>query len=246
DRGALVTLDGSRSSDRDGDPLTYLWTLTAPAGSSATIADRTAAIATFVADVSGVYTATLVVNDGRENSAPATATVATRHHPPVATAGANQQVTTGTTVILDGSASSDPDGDALSYSWTLLRPAGSSAALAGATTATPTFVADVVGSYTASLTVDDGRGATASASVTIDAVPPPCVVNADAGANQTVAIDSTVHLDGSRSTSSCPSSVQWAFVSKPATSHAVLLDASTLTPTFVPDATGDYSIQLTV
>ena len=63
---AVVTLDGSRSSDVNGDALSYIWTLTdKPAGSTVALANATSAKATFTADVAGVYTATLVVNDGK-------------------------------------------------------------------------------------------------------------------------------------------------------------------------------------
>ncbi len=71
---AAVALDGSGSSDANGDTLTYAWTLTAkPAGSTAIIGSAGFAKATFVADVAGVYTATLVVNDGKANGSSSSA-----------------------------------------------------------------------------------------------------------------------------------------------------------------------------
>jgi hypothetical protein len=105
----------------------------------------------------------------------------TGNRAPIANAGAAKTVATGAAVALDGSASSDPDGDVLTFSWTLQRPATSAAALTGATTSKPGFVADVAGSYVATLTVSDGK-VTASASVTITAqaqapapTPPPAI-----------------------------------------------------------------------
>jgi K319L-like, PKD domain/Trypsin len=68
--GNQVVLDGSLSSDPEGDSLTYHWTLDVPTGSAATLSDPNAVITTFVADVDGSYTATLVVNDGPSDSAP--------------------------------------------------------------------------------------------------------------------------------------------------------------------------------
>lgn len=92
------------------------------------------------------------------------------NQPPTANAGADQTVRTGSVVQLDGSASSDPDGDTLTFSWTFLaRPAGSTATLTGANTDRPTFTADVRGDYVLELTVDDGRGGTATDQVTITA-----------------------------------------------------------------------------
>ncbi len=66
---ALVTLDGSSSSDADKDPLSYVWTLAAkPAGSTAVLLNGNSAKASFTADVAGVYSANLVVNDGKLSS----------------------------------------------------------------------------------------------------------------------------------------------------------------------------------
>jgi hypothetical protein len=64
DVGTEVTLDGSGSSDPDGDDLTYSWSLTPPSGSDAALSDRSAAAPTFTPDRSGSYTATLEVSDG--------------------------------------------------------------------------------------------------------------------------------------------------------------------------------------
>lgn len=73
---------------------------------------------------------------------------------PVASAGPAQTVTTGSTVTLAGSGT-DPDADVLTYSWSFTKPAGSAAALTNAHVASTTFVADLPGVYTATLTVSD-------------------------------------------------------------------------------------------
>jgi hypothetical protein len=93
---------------------------------------------------------------------------------PVAVTGLAQSVVAGTQVTLDGSASTDPDNDPLSFAWTLAAPTGSTATLSGASTAKPTFTPDVAGTYTATLTVYDGK-ANNSATATVTASAPPAV-----------------------------------------------------------------------
>ena len=91
---------------------------------------------------------------------------------PVANAGPDQSVDVGTAVTLDGTGSSDPDGDPLSYNWAFVsRPSGSSASLSGASTATPTFTPDVEGDYLVELTVSDGNGGSDTDQVTVTAMP---------------------------------------------------------------------------
>lgn len=108
--------------------------------------------------------------------------VGTPNRPPVAHAGAGQSTTTGSVVSLDAAASSDPDGDRLTYSWSFIsRPIGSLSVLAGATTATPTFVADLSGVYTLGLVVHDGKVSSATASVTITASRPSLFCGASYG-----------------------------------------------------------------
>jgi len=87
---------------------------------------------------------------------------------PVADAGIDVIAVVGETVVLDGAGSSDPDGDALTYSWTLVaRPNGSNTALDGADTPTPTFVVDVPGTYTVELIVSDGAASSAPDTVRV-------------------------------------------------------------------------------
>jgi len=91
------------------------------------------------------------------------------NNPPLADAGPNQVVTTGDTVNLDGSGSSDPDMNPLTFSWSMTVPPGSTAVLSDPTIVNPTFDADLPGDYVAELIVNDGIDDSAPDSVTITA-----------------------------------------------------------------------------
>ena len=251
--GTVVTLDGSASSDANSDPLTYAWTFTSkPGGSGATLSSASVVNPTFTADVSGSYVLTLVVNDGQVDSAPDTVTItaSVANAAPVANAGPDQSVTTGTAVTLNGSASSDADGDPLTYAWTFTKPAGSSAVLSSATAANPTFTADVAGSYVLTLVVNDGQIDSAPDTVSVTAYVPntnaPPVANA--GINQSVTTGAVVTLDGSGSSDANgdPLTYFWSFASRPAGSNAFLSSATAVHPTFTPDVAGSYILSLVV
>ena len=99
-----------------------------------------------------------------------TATAPPVNSVPVANAGPDQDAVTWTTVTLDGSASNDADGDALTYAWTIIMPPpGSAAVLTGADTANPTFVPDLSGPYLIRLLVSDGMDESVADTVTINA-----------------------------------------------------------------------------
>jgi len=183
----LVALDGSGSSDADGNTLSYQWTLTSrPSGSSASLSSSTVATPTFTPDVKGSYVFELVVNDGTVDSDPDTVTISVINTPPVAGTGDDQVILgVGNLVTLNSSGSSDADGNTLSYQWTLTsRPSGSSASLSSSTVAAPTFTPDVKGSYVFELVVNDG---------TVDSDPDTATISvsntapvADAGDDQTI------------------------------------------------------------
>jgi hypothetical protein len=127
-----------------------------PAGSNASLSSTTVIAPTFLADVPGTYSFSLVVNDGALNSDPDTVEIHT-NGPPVANAGSDQIVPLGAVVQLDGSGSSDPENSALIYQWILnTRPAGSAAQLSDVSISNPTFIADLAGAYIAQLVVNDG------------------------------------------------------------------------------------------
>lgn len=178
--GDTVTLDGSLSNDPDGESISYLWQFTSlPSGSQSSLSTQSAATPSFIPDLPGTYVISLVVNDGQDNSQADTVFVMAQeipvpvNNPPLAMAGDDQLVTSGTQIQLDGTASSDPDGDSVTYAWSLISiPAGSNASLSTTTSGTPTFDADVAGSYLVQLIVNDGQ---------IDSEPDHVLVAADLG-----------------------------------------------------------------
>ena len=159
--GKAVAFDGSASADPNGDPLTYSWDF----GDGSTGGTGVNPMHTYTA--SGNYTVTLVVNDGNLDSAPVTTTaeiaVPPANRAPVADAGGPYSGETGTAIRFDGSASSDPDGDALTYAWNF--GDGSSG-----TGATPTHSYATAGVYEVSLVVSDGVLESAAVTARVEVV----------------------------------------------------------------------------
>ena len=246
--GATVQLDGTGSSDETGTPLTYSWSfVSVPSGSTATLSNSTLPKPTFIANVYGNYTVQLVVNDGYHSSAPSQVIISTQDSAPVANAGPNQTVPTNTVVQLNGNASTDVDGQPLTYAWSFTSvPTGSHAVLNNPTSVNPTFTTDKKGTYVVQLIVNDGLLNSAPATVQISDVNSPPVANA--GPNQTVNVGAIVQLNGSGSTDIDGDTLtyRWWFLSVPTGSVATLSNSTIVNPTFVADVPGNFVVQLIV
>ncbi|QUC65419.1 hypothetical protein NsoK4_04020 [Nitrosopumilus sp. K4] len=90
----------------------------------------------------------------------------TGNHAPVSNAGSDQSIGTSVLVTLDGSGSSDPDGDTITYSWT--QTSGTLVTLSDETAESPTFTSPVsADTLVFELTVTDDKGSSDTDSVTI-------------------------------------------------------------------------------
>ncbi|MDI7268293.1 MAG: PKD domain-containing protein, partial [Myxococcota bacterium] len=161
-----VTLDGTGST---GGGLSFEWTVpdgtfvegTGPSDAVARVTFPGTADHELLLHVTNAFGTATALGTVRANRVPR------------ADAGAGAEVAVGATARLDGAASTDPDGDPLTFSWTIAaRPAGSSADLAGADTATPSLAPDAAGAYEIELVVADGLNASSPATVRVVAVPP--------------------------------------------------------------------------
>ena len=153
---------------------------------------------------------------------------------PVADAGDNATVNAGGTISLDGTGSSDGEGE-VTYAWT--RADGTTTGLTDANTSTPDFTApDLVDGapdveHVITLTVTDEAGATATDTVTITVNAPPL---AEAGDPATVNAGGMISLDGTGS-SDTTGTLTYAWTRADGTTTG-LTDADTSTPDFTaPD-----------
>lgn len=249
-KGEQILLDGGKSVDADLDPLTYQWTLVErPPTSRATLSGAQRAQASLQPDTVGKFSFEFIVSDGDLSAEPVSHDVYVVNRSPVADAGRDTSGALGVPIPLDGSASSDPDGDPLQFSWTLhVRPTGSTAVLSGTNTERPTLIADLQGLYRARLVVSDGEATSEPDDVQIGGgiVGGPPV--ASAGPDVTGNIGSMVLLDGSRSRDpdGDPLTYAWRITSNPRGTSPTLTNADTETAHLFSGDAGMYVVELTV
>jgi VCBS repeat-containing protein len=238
--GDTVTLDGTGSSDPDGDVLTFSWVQLS--GPSAPLTDADTAAPTFTApSVPGVMVFELTVDDQRDRTATDTVSISLNGRPS-AVAGADQLVNRGDLVTLDGTASSDPDGDVVRYQWD--QTYGPAVVLTGARTATPTFVApEGPTELRFRLIVRDprGRSRTDFVAVVVNGAP-----TANSGPDREVEAGAAVTLSGGASSDPDGDTLryQWDQTFGPA---VVLAGARTATATFTaPSSPAELRFRLIV
>ncbi|MCI5134200.1 MAG: hypothetical protein D3920_03825 [Candidatus Electrothrix sp. AW2] len=162
-----------------------------------------------------------------------------------------QRLYAGDKITLDGTVSSDPNGDEISYSWQLQsKPMGSTATLSATTKEKTELSFDKGGTYTVQLAVVD-RWGLQSRPKTIRLVvgsdkPPTAKINKQ---SNPVKVGETVKLSAyynKKKYKDKKLTFLWQFLKKPSDSKTSLDKAYTAKPTFVLDSPGCYTVQLMV
>jgi PKD repeat protein len=162
--GQPVAMSAAASTDPNNDPLTAVWNFgDGGTGTGLTTAHTYAAAGTYSVSV----TATDPSNASHTASTTATISVPD-NRPPTVTATIPSAGLVAQNMVFNATGS-DLDGDVLTYRWDF----GDGSPVASAPTAGVVHEYGTAGTYAVTLTVDDGRGGTASASGAIAITLPP-------------------------------------------------------------------------
>lgn len=253
--GVLLSLNGAGSSDPEGAAVTYHWDF---GDGHHQQVDTPQLAHTFA--YPGVYLVTLVVNDGQRDSTlgPGTRsyTLVTvtgeppTSQPPTVSAGNDVPGDEGGAISLVAGAS-DPDNDLLTTMWSYTTgfgvDPGATCSFANVSASATTVICTDDGTYTVTLTADDGVNAPVgdSATVTVGNLAP--VIGSVSGPvapahiNSAVAISATYRDAGT--TDSHTSNIDWGDGSTPTTGTAT---GGGITSTHAYTAPGVYIVTITV
>ena len=152
-----ISLDAIGSSDPQNDAITFSWQVTAqPPSVSVTLNDSTISNPNFESMVPGDYEFELTVTDPAGLSGTDTVVVTLINDPPtISVAEFDRNPTIGDNVTIDASASVDPNGHSITYSWELTQLPGDSGMQTTYQGASPTLRFDADGDYVLQLQVTD-------------------------------------------------------------------------------------------
>ena len=228
--GVAVSFVGAGSTDPKGETLTYAWTF----GDGGT---STATNPTHIYATAGTYNVSLIVTntDNLHSTAATTAAViaAAAAQPPVANAGNPYTGVAGTPLSFNGSGSSDPKSEVLTYAWTF----GDDGTGTGSS---PTHTYAAAGTYTVTLTVTNTDNLTASATVTATIAAGLQAPVANAGGPYSGTTGVAVSFSGAASTDPKSETLTYAWT---------FGDGGTATgvaPTHTYSGAGTYTVSLTV
>ena len=214
-----VLISGAESKDPLGNGLSYRWSRIGGTGNAnIALTNRNTNVLTITGDTLETTSAPvthifrLTVTDGNNNthSDDMVLTVLARNLPPIANAGSDLRVLSGSTFLLDGSDSFDQNqnGRIVSYSWLRIGGTGRDIPPTDSDQPIACYVADTLGpdddpvTHDFTLTVTDDRGDTNSDDVLVTVVPlsqANAAPVANAGGDVTATAGEIIVLDGSGS-----------------------------------------------
>ncbi len=235
--------------DANGDALSYDWSLiNRPAGSAVELDEASSDTLDFTPDRSGVYLVQLIASDESMDSLPAVLVVSVENAAPEAAATITSPVFVGEVATLSGAGSFDPDGNALSYLWTITsHPDGSVAVIADPTAVTTSFVPDRRGTYEFALTVSDFE--LISEPATVQLIVPnqePIAVTLEGPTQIELNEQAVFNASGSSDPDGDPITFTLEVITAPAGAEPVIVEISDGQFGLTVETAGDYVLELTV
>ncbi len=221
-KGSSAALNAGGSSDPDADPLTFSWTQTG--GTTVSLSSTTIANPSFTAPLAlGNLDFVVTVSDGAAAPVQDMVRIVVFDPIPIADAGDDGSVITGTVAELDGSGSHDIAGDSITYAWTQI--SGPGVTLLDDDTAQPSFAVPCgPGTLVFSLVVTDSQASSISDTVSLIVENRPL---ADAGSDQSTQSGEPVRLSAGPS---CGARYRWTQIDGPV---AQLDDPTSQRPRFM-------------